>query len=80
MDPSSGLRSEILLVPIKILGSFLRGNFSCVSKKPDTYYETGIYKIEMGDYSHYKRLFSLQKTSGYYGAVLKYIQVFLAKF
>lgn len=37
MDPKPGLRNKILLVPMKILVSLLRGNFSCVSKKPDTY-------------------------------------------
>lgn len=35
MDPKPGLRIKILLVPMKILVSLLRGSFSCVSKKAD---------------------------------------------
>lgn len=67
MDSPPGLRSKILLEPMKILDSLSSGNFSCMSKKFETLQETGIYKIKVIQIT--KGIFTLQKTSGYCRAV-----------
>lgn len=61
------LEKQNIARPMKILDNLSRGNFSCVSKKPDTYNETGIYKIKIIHIT--KAVFTLQKILGYCRAV-----------
>lgn len=76
-----GLISKILLGPMNILDSLSSDHFSCVSKKPDIYYK----RLEFTKLNG--RLFTLQKVYSLYKRlqdtiwqVLKYTQVFLARF